>query len=323
MKKAMIIMGLSFLVRGSSYAQQLPLYDQYMLNPYIINPAIAGHDGFTTLDLTVRTQWIGVPNAPNNQIFSAQTRLLKNKFKIKRGKGKSVMKPGRSGRVGLGGYVFNDNNGSVSRTGVHFSYAYHLWIGRSQLSFGLGGTAYQFQIKHLEFQEDEPLVEQGIYEPVFVPDADFGVFYKAVYPNSYYAGVSVKNVLQSYLKLGNRALEEFRLLRHYYIMGGYKFEFYGFDIEPSFMVKMSSQLTPQLDVNVKAFFMKNYWVGLSYRTNKTVVALFGVSVKRIYFGYAFDYEFNSIMKHSYGSHEFSISVKLGNTSRRFPWLERY
>ncbi len=316
-------MSLSFLVSWGSYAQQLPLYDQYMMNPYILNPAIAGYDGYTTLDLTVRTQWVGIPNAPNDQIFSAQTRLLKNKFKIKRGKGKNVMKPGRSGRVGLGGFVFNDNNGSVSRTGMHFSYAYHLWIGRSQLSFGLGGTAYQFQIKNLDFLEDEPLVEQGIYEPVFVPDADFGVYYNAVYPNSYYVGFSIKNLLQSYLKLGNRSLEEFRMYRHYYLMGGYKFEFSNFDLEPSFLAKTSSQLSPQLDINLKAYFMKNYWIGLSYRTNKTVVALFGVSVKRIYFGYAFDYEFNNIVKHSFGSHEFSISVKLGNTSRRFPWLERY
>jgi hypothetical protein len=86
---------------------------------------------------------------------------------------------------------------------------------------------------------------------------------------------------------------------------------------------MSSQLSPQMDINVKAYFMRNYWIGLSYRTKKTAVVLFGVSVKRIYFGYAFDYEFNSIMKYSFGSHEFSIAVKLGNNARRFPWLERY
>jgi type IX secretion system PorP/SprF family membrane protein len=323
MKKVLTIMGLALWIGLSLHAQQLPLYDQYMLNPFLLNPAVAGYDGYTSLDLMVRTQWVGIPNAPNNQVFSAQTRLLKNKTTVKRSRGKSVMKPGRSGRVGLGGYVFNDMNGSVSRTGVHFSYAYHLWLDRSQLSFGLGGTAYQFQIKKLDFQEDEPLVEQGIYEPVFVPDADFGIYYRAVYPNVFFAGVSVKNLLQSYLKLGNKAMEEFRLYRHFYVTGGYRFSFADFDLEPSLLVKMSSQLSPQVDINVKAFFMKNYWIGLSYRTNKTAVVLFGVSVKRIYFGYAFDYEFNSIMKYSFGSHEFSIAVKLGNNARRFPWLERY
>lgn len=326
MKRVLIIVSVLFLISCDLRSQQLPLYNQYMLNGYLINPAVAGHDGYTTLTLTARTQWLGIANAPNSQSFSAQTRLLKRSFKVKRvSPNKNVLKPSRKGRVGLGGYVFNDMNGSVSRIGMHFSYAYHLWVNRSsQLSFGLGGTAYQFQIKTLDFyDENEPLVSAGINKPVFVPDADFGIYYRTFHPHKFYVGASVKNVMQSYLKLGNRTLEDFRLLRHYYITGGYTFELTNVNIEPSMLVKMSSQLAPQLDINVKFYYMEKYWVGLSYRTNKTFVALFGVVVNRFYFGYAFDYEFSSIMSHTFGSHEFMVSVKLGDNARRFPWLERY
>lgn len=326
MKKILIIVGILVLISCDLKSQQLPLYNQYMLNGYLINPALAGNDGYTTLSLNARTQWLGVPNAPNNQSFSATTRLLKRSYKVKRvSPKKSVLKPSRSGRVGLGGYVFNDMNGSVSRIGISFSYAYHLWVTRtSQLSFGLGGTFYQFQIKQLDFYDDnEPLVGLGINEPVFVPDADFGIYYQNFHQQKFYVGASVKNVMQSYLKLGNRSLEDFRLLRHYYLTGGYKFELSNVDIEPSLLFKMSSQLAPQLDVNVKVYYMKKYWMGLSFRSNKTFVALFGIVVNRFYFGYAFDYEFSSIMSHTYGSHEFMVSVKLGDNARRFPWLERY
>ena len=52
----------------------------------------------------------------------------------------------RSGKVGLGGYLFNDKNGAVSRIGFKGSYAYHINFSQSQLSFGLSLIAYQFRL---------------------------------------------------------------------------------------------------------------------------------------------------------------------------------
>jgi len=37
-------------------SQQLPIYSQYMMNSYLLNPAVAGHEGYTSLNLTVREQ---------------------------------------------------------------------------------------------------------------------------------------------------------------------------------------------------------------------------------------------------------------------------
>jgi len=323
MRKLLFILFVFFSWTLILKAQQLPLYNQYMLNGYLVNPAAAGADGYTTFNLTARSQWLGIPNAPNSQVFSFQTRVLKRSFIVK---GKSVkrksLKPSRSGRVGLGAYVFNDMNGATSRTGVHFSYAYHIRIKEDQLSFGLGGTVYQFHINDLEFfEEEEPLLSEGIYQPIIVPDADFGIYYMSY---NYYAGISIKNVMQSYLKIGNNTLSGYRLFRHYYVTGGYRFEInHKFSLEPSGMVRMSSQYSPQLDINLKAYFMENIWAGLSFRTNGSIVSLFGVKVDRYYFGYAFDMGFNSIMKRTFGSHEFMLSVKLGDSARRYRWIERY
>lgn len=323
MRKKLFILLVFIACLFSLKAQQLPLYNQYMLNGYLVNPAVAGSDGYTTFNITARSQWLGIPDAPNSQVFSYQTRVLKRSFIIR---GNSVkrksFKPSRSGRIGIGAYVFNDMNGATSRTGVHFSYAYHIRIRENQLSFGLGGTAYQFHIRDLVFfEEDEPLIAEGIYQPIFVPDADFGVYYMSY---NYYAGISIKNVMQSYLKLGNKTLDGYRLYRHYYMTGGYRFEINpGFSLEPSGMLRMSTQLSPQLDINLKAYFMENIWAGLSFRTNGSIVGLFGVKVDRYYFGYAFDMGFNSIMRRTFGSHEFMLSVKLGDSARRYRWIERY
>ena len=141
-----ILLFILLLAFASVRAQQFPIYSQYMMNSFLLNPAVAGHEGYTSVNLTVREQWLGLEDAPSTYALTAQTRLLKNSF-ISRGKSvrrrKRVMS--RSGRVGLGVYLFNDVNGAISKTGVSFTYAYHLTFRRSQ--FSLGGALKTFQYK--------------------------------------------------------------------------------------------------------------------------------------------------------------------------------
>jgi type IX secretion system PorP/SprF family membrane protein len=307
-------------------AQQLPLYSQYMMNRFLLNPAIAGSDGYTTFSLTAREQWLGFDQAPRTHALSFQTRLLKRSYIIK---GRNIknrrFKPGRSGRVGLGGYVFNDRNGLVNRTGLQFNYAYHIRFRESQLSFGLAGSMFQFNLldEQINFWTDnDPLQYDGSTRRVlFVPDASFGVYYTT---RNYYAGLSAAQLFQSFLKVGNNTFKDYRLLRHYYVTGGYIFDLENdFEIEPSILLKTDENWRFQLDVNTKVIYKSDLWVGLSYRTGSSIIAMGGFRVNQLYFGYAFDYTLASIMKYSYGSHEFMISLKLGDNARRFRWLERY
>ena len=143
----MLLAVLLVLVNLYTEAQQLPLYSQYMMNKFLINPAVAGSEGYTAFNLTAREQWIGLKYSPKTHAFSAQTRILKNSFIAR---GTSVRRNGksssRSGKVGLGGYVFNDQSGLVNRTGLQLTYAYHISFRRGQLSFGLSGSFYQFRV---------------------------------------------------------------------------------------------------------------------------------------------------------------------------------
>ena len=43
-----------------STGQQLPLYSQYMLNDFAINPALAGSKSYSPIRLNVRNQWAGL-----------------------------------------------------------------------------------------------------------------------------------------------------------------------------------------------------------------------------------------------------------------------
>src|SRR5512136_3049389 len=102
MKKLELILILIALKQIAD-AQQLPLFSQYLYNKFLINPAHAGSDGFTSFNLTVREQWAGYDGAPRTYSLTWQTRILKRRYKLT---GPPIQRthyrPKTDGRVGLG-----------------------------------------------------------------------------------------------------------------------------------------------------------------------------------------------------------------------------
>jgi len=48
----------------SVHAQQQPHYTQYVMNGYILNPAITGIENYTDVKISHRHQWVGLQDAP-------------------------------------------------------------------------------------------------------------------------------------------------------------------------------------------------------------------------------------------------------------------
>jgi len=319
-------------------AQQLPVYSQYMMNAFLVNPAAAGHEGYTAINLTAREQWAGMPDAPGTYALSLQTRLLKNSY-ISRSasirKRKRIMS--RSGRVGYGAYFFTDMAGAFNRTGMQGTYTYHIPLPSSQFSFGVSVTGYQFKINEdkMKLLEPDDQLLLNAERSALIPDANFGVYYS---DEHIYAGLSAMQLFQSRLKLGSDEGPGFKMMRHYFLMAGYRFEINP-DIlmEPSFLFKTTEKFVSQFDINVKMYFQENYWAGISFRTGgsysiveeslngkgSSAIIMAGLRVDKIYFGYAFDYTFNAIGARTYGSHEIMAAVKFGDNARRYKWLNRY
>jgi type IX secretion system PorP/SprF family membrane protein len=320
-------------------AQQLPVYSQYMMNAFLLNPAVAGHEGYTALNVTAREQWLGIKDAPSTYAVSAQTRMLRNSF-ISRSasirKRKRVMS--RSGRVGYGLYAYTDRAGAFNRTGVQGTYSYHIPMKSSQLSFGVSLTGFQFRIDENKMRlldaDDQLLLDTK--KSALIPDANFGVYYSNAH---LYAGVSAMQLFQSPLKLGgDKDGPGFSMVRHYFATAGYRFEVSkDLLMEPSFLFKTTEKFIAQVDVNVKIYINENYWAGISYRTGgsysiveeslkgkgSAAIIMGGLKIDRYYFGYAFDYTFNALGARTLGSHEIMAAVKFGDNARRYRWLNRY
>lgn len=306
------------------FAQQVPLYSQYMLNGFLLNPAIAGAEGYTAVNLTAREQWIGFLDAPGTYALSFQTRMLKKSYISKNSSVRKRMRYGsRSGKVGLGGYVFNDRNGAVERTGLKFSYAYHMFFGNSQLSMGLSLSAFQLRLNEEKITLENP--DDDLWNnargTTFIPDADAGVYFDTP---KYYIGISADQLFESVIKLGNTGYDQYKMERNYYLLAGYDFELSDYMIlTPSTLIKYAENGVLQADISAKIYYDQTYWGGLTYRTGNAVIVMAGLSIDKLIFGYSFDVSLSSIMKHSFGTHEFVFAVKFGDNARRYRWLNRY
>lgn len=307
-------------------AQDLPIYSQYLFNKYLINPAVAGSDGYTSINMTTRQQWTGYQGAPQTYSLSMQGRILKQKYIIKDNLfNKRILKPHTEGKVGLGGTVYSDINGLVRRTGFSTSYAYHIWLqGGTQLSFGLAFTGYQYKIdqRQIQFEDpNEPWLNTDFRKGIFVPDFNFGVY---LLNRKFAIGFSAQELMEGFIKAGSQAYKDLKIQRTYYLFGNYDFEPDNKTlIQPSLLLKMSEQLRPQADIGLTWSYDNRIWVGATFRTGSAIIANVGVRKDRLFFGYSFDFTLQPIQMSTYGSHEFIVAVRFGDTPRKYRWLDRY
>ncbi|MBI4649161.1 MAG: type IX secretion system membrane protein PorP/SprF [Bacteroidia bacterium] len=204
MKKTGIIAAMMLSLIYHGYAQQMPLYSQYVMNNFLVNPAIAGTTDYIPIYLTARQMWLGINNAPQTVALSGHTPLLGQ-------------------RMGLGGFIYTDRFGPIDRTGIMASYSYHINLGRidSKLSFGLSLSGYQYRIDEskliLNETNDEAIT--GAVESAFAPDACFGAL---LYRHNYYVGLAANQLFE--FNVGINEYNKNKMIRHYYLTGGYKFK---------------------------------------------------------------------------------------------------
>jgi len=278
-------------------AQQLPQYSQYLINDYVLNPAIGGSKGSFEAKSNHRYQWVGIVDAPRTYILS-------------------VNGPLKSEKVGVGGYLFTDRTGPTSRSGFYLSYAYHFKLNENvKLSTGLFGGLIQYSVDGSKItlnDKADPL--SGGVESVVVPDASFGLY---SYSDKFFLGVSAPQFFQNRLKLFGDTSQD-RLKSHLFFTGGYKFILSdALEIEPSFLMKVMSPVPVQFDLSTKVIYQKKFWLGLSYRTYDAMSVMLGYShLEQLFFGYSYDFTTSEIKNYSSGTHEIMIGIKFSKHQKK-------
>ncbi|MCB9187812.1 MAG: type IX secretion system membrane protein PorP/SprF [Flavobacteriales bacterium] len=289
-------LGLSYL----SFGQQLTFNSQYMLNPYLINPAAAGTNERLNVATSFRQQWVGFNDAPRTQMLSFNMRAADN--------------------MGVGAVIYNDVTGPLRNIGFVGSYAYHLPINdESKLSFGLSLSMTQHVLDASQFvlnDEVDATLNNGNMKSLN-PDASFGIQY---FGEKFHIGIAAPQLIENKYKFGTSFEEINKQVRHYYLTGAYKFEINDdFEIEPSTLLKYVPSAPFQFDINARLIYSQAMWVGVSYRDKASLVAMVGMERGQFKIGYSYDYVVSNIRNYSGGTHELYLSfvLKDGSTKSSF------
>ncbi|MFV0291538.1 MAG: type IX secretion system membrane protein PorP/SprF [Mangrovibacterium sp.] len=294
-KLATLVLFMVLILMGNrGFAQQDPLYSQYMFNIQMVNPAYVGTWETIGVTALTRNQWLGVDRAP-------QTNTL------------SVQSPTRGERVGIGASLMNDKFGHIKRLAFFTDYSYKVQLDDrgTQLRFGLkaGFSNYTNNLSAYDIQDSGDPAFQGMVEQKFMPNFGFGVF---LHQDKYYFGASIPKMIEH--SIDNDAAKNYSIqsdIRHWFFMGGYVVDLSeGFKFKPSVTARMVSGAPLSADFNANFLLNEKFWFGGMYRTG----AGFGVNLqwivdKKMRIGYAIDYSNSGIYKNSLGIHELMISYE--------------
>lgn len=309
-------------------AQQKPHYTQYILNNYILNPALSGIENYADLKMSARDQWVGLNGAPKTFYLTVHAPIGKKDFKTTTS---SYNIPGENPRGnaywqnytasephhGVGASIINDKTGNYSRFTANVSYAYHLGLNATtNISMGFSGGISKINFdrsKATPADPNDPAIGTGnsiIYN--IRPDLNAGVW---LYSGDYFVGLSAQQIIPQKVAFVDENLG-FKLVPHLFATAGYRY-LLNDDINaiPSIMIKYvsGSPTTPQFDVNLKLQYQDLLWAGGSYRFQDGYAAMIGLNVGNTFnVGYAYDFTKTALNTTSRGTHELIIGFLIGN-----------
>jgi type IX secretion system PorP/SprF family membrane protein len=327
MKKA--ITGILMLAALAGQAQQKPHYTQYILNQYILNPAITGIENYTDVKLSHRQQWVGINDAPVTTYFTIHAPLDKRDYRTTATsygmKGENIR--GREywedyeaaiPHHGIGFQLISDKTGPISQVTGAVTYAYHLGLTeRMSLSGGVGVGISRLQLDQskLDFgsQQIDPAVAGATALQKMKPDVSAGLY---LYSADFFAGLSAQQIVPAQYNFSDGTLQTTgnKSVPHIFFSAGYRMGVgEDFNFLPSILVTYISPVPMQVDANLKLMYQDKAWVGASFRKDDGFAAMVGLNVNNTFnIGYSYDYTTSGLRRYTSGTHEIMIGFLIGN-----------
>ena len=327
-----LLVMLLMIVAGVSFAQQQPHYTQYVLNTFIINPAVAGIENYWDVKASHRHQWAGLNGGPITTYLTVHGPLHKTDYpqasatgfnpdgENPRGKAYWETYTAPPSHAGAGFSILDDRTGPLNRFSASVAYAHHIGIAPgTSLSAGISAGMQRISLDAaaLNFQEpSDPAIAGSTTLNRWKPDVSIGLY---LYSAQYFAGISAQNIIPSYIgfdggRVKGDSVYRGKLIPHVFATGGYRLWLNDdLSVLPSVMIKYITALPVGVDVNAKLQYRDRLWVGASYRHNDGMAAMLGINVNATFnIGYAYDYTTSSLNTVSRGTHEIMIGILIGN-----------
>lgn len=284
------------LVSFSATAQQVPLNNFYIQNPFSINPAATGIHGNIAGYVSGRDQWTGLKGAPENKMLG-----LHGLF---------------TGAMGLGISAQQNSAGLLKQSGIDLNYSYRLNLADSQsLSFGAKFGFLQNTMDYDNLQignKADPTVFNSKAVNESHVRAGFGLHY------------NMKNLNVHFSSPLLYSDQEKRYLQTAYGLASYDFYFAEniWKVQPSVMFRYTDRSKNQFDMNLLAEWSNRVWGLGSYRTNGNMLLGAGVFAKGIGIGYVYEFTGSDISIAAGGTHEVMIHFEANRSmSKKTPYYK--
>jgi len=333
--KNIIITFCSILLYSCCFGQQSPYYTQYILNNFLINPAVAGMDNYTDIKASHRVQWEGLQDAPVTTYLTVNGPVKRKLYDVDRETPTSVYPSGRNPMLGGDSYqppdehsgigltMMNDATGPLNRFSVAGAYSYHLNLTRtSNLALGVSAGFSQLSLdpSKLNFAtSNDPAVganTSGLLSKLN-PDLSVGLW---LYSKNYFIGLAANQIIpdkiyfSSYSSQNPLVTTKGTVTPNIFAQAGYKCAVNeDLTFMPSVLVKYISPLPISFDINAKLEYQNMMWVGASYRYQDGYAAMLGINLNyRFNLGYSYSYTTSALNSFSSGTHEILLGFLIGN-----------
>ncbi|MES2431422.1 MAG: type IX secretion system membrane protein PorP/SprF [Bacteroidota bacterium] len=317
------------IITNVGYAQQKPHYTQYILNNYILNPALTGIENYTDVKISHRHQWVGLQDAPVTTYFTAHGPIGKQDYKTNattlfemtgdnpRGKDYYDDYQASAPHHGVGIQIIDDKIGPFSNFSAFGTYAYHMGINsKTNLSAGIGLGISRFRLDPTKLNfgnnpSDPSVGNISAAESKF--DMNAGLW---LYSDKYFVGLAVNQLVpRKLIYSGDTSIgTPGKLVPHFFTTAGYRILLNeDINLIPSVMLKSVGGVPLQVDVNAKMQFRDFFWLGASYRAKYGFAGMAGMNLlERLTLSYSYDYSTTKINTISNGTHEVVVGFILGN-----------
>lgn len=319
-------------------AQQRPHYTQYIMNNFIINPAVAGIENYWDAKLSHRAQWVGLQDAPVTTYFTIHGPLKKSAYGREtattfhaRGdnpRGQAYWQEYQKAEphMGFGATFISDQTGPLKRTAANVALSYHIGISeQTSLSGGLsfGFNQMTLDADKLQFANPlDPVVASSGLLDRFTPDISAGLW---LYSRDYFVGAAIQQAIPQRLYFSDGIVgwdQAKKLVPHIFVTAGTRlFLSEDWAVLPSAMLRFVQPLPMGFDLNMKFQYQDYFWFGGGYRYQDGFSGMFGLNISNTFnLGYSYDFTTSQLNTVSRGSHEILLGFLIGN--RYGDWCPR-
>ena len=314
-------------------SQAKPSYTQYVLNNYILNPAVTGIENYTDIKISHRNQWTGIDGAPTTTYISIHAPINKSDLRTT---ATSFEVPGENPRGkqyweeytapkahhGIGMMAVNDKAGYINRWSVAASYAYHKPLGiRTTLSAGINAgissvSLDRSKINWASLDPNDPAIGYANGELKKIkPEIGAGLW---LYSKDYFAGISVLNIIPGKVKFASNNDNASFYEPNYFLTAGYRLLLTDeLNLTPSVMVQYWKPQLLGMHANAKLQYLDKFWLGGSYRYGDLISGysgMAGINVSNtLNISYAYEVATtNRLRAYTGNTHEIMVGFILGN-----------